>query len=125
MKRVHAMKVPALLAALALTSLTAFAADPPKVAIDQALKLAMDHLAERGLTGKHYISSLTLESSTLLGGETYWFARWTPSIRLDAKTESGLCISMDGKLTRSVSGGAAAARSGSPGRAPVGARNIR
>jgi hypothetical protein len=119
------MKLPALLVALALAAVSAFAADPPKIAIDQALKLAMDHLAERGLTGQHYISALTLEDSTLSGGEKYWFARWTPAIRSEQKNESGLRINMDGSLARLTSGGPAAARADAPGRRSIGSRNIR
>jgi hypothetical protein len=123
------MKLPALLAVVAFTSLSVLHAAPPAIPIDQALKLAMDHLAERGLTGQHYIGSLTLEDSAVVGGKRYWLARWVPSIRNNATTESGLQIDMEGNLARLTSGGsgagAARARSDAPGVRPVGARSIR
>lgn len=122
------MKLPALLAALAFIPLSALRAEPPAptLAIDQALKLAMDHLADRGLTGQHYISSLTLEDSTLTGGERYWLARWVPSIRVDKTVESGLQIKMDGSLARLTSGGPnGAGRPDAVGVRRVGARSIR
>lgn len=121
------MKLPALLAALAFTSLSALHAEPPApaLAIDQALKLAMNHLAERGLAGQHYIGSLSLEDSTLTGGERYWVARWVPAIRADQKVESGLQIKMDGSLARLTSGGPSGGRADAAGQRRVGARNIR
>ncbi len=123
------MKIPALLAVALLTfqPLLAPAAPPaPGVGIEQALKLAMDHLKERGLTGAHYISSLTLEDSSITGGQRYWLARWVPSIKGDQTTESGLQISMDGTLSRVVSGGPhGTGRPDNPGQRRVGARNIR
>ncbi len=115
------MKLPLLLAVLALTSLAVLEAAPPALAIDQALKLAQEHLTGRGLAGEHFISSLTLEDSTVTGGEKYWFARWSPSIRLDDKSETGLRINLDGSLVRLTSGGRAA----TPARSAVGARSIR
>jgi len=120
------MKLTALLAALAFTSLAAGAA-PPALPIDQALKLAQDYLTERGLADAHYIGSLSLESVTLTGGETFWLAKWVPSIVADGKKESALRINMDGSLVRLTSGGTsgAAARSDAPGVRRVGARNIR
>lgn len=114
------MKLPLLLAGLAFTSLAVLEAAPPALAIDQALKLAQEHLAGRGLAGEHFISSLTLESFTITGRERYWFARWEPSIRLDQKSETGLRINLDGSLVRLTSGG----RAGTPARSAVGARAI-
>ena len=121
------MKLPALLAALTLTSLSFLHAErpAPALAIDQALKLAMSDLADRGLAGQHYISSLTLEDSTLTGGERYWLARWSPVIRADQKVESGLQIKMDGSLARQVSAGPNGGRPDSAGVRRVGARSIR
>jgi hypothetical protein len=123
------MKLPlALGAALALLTASLHAAPPapPQVPIDQALKLALDHLTERGLAAEHYIGSLTLEESTLSGGERYWYARWIPSIKLPDKSESGLRINMDGSLQRLVSGGPnGTGRADNVGKRPVGARNIR
>ena len=121
------MKLPALLAALAFTSLALLHAGPPAPAlpIDQALKLAMDHLTERGLAGQHYIASLTLEDSTLTGGERYWLAHWVPAIRADQKVESGLQIKMDGSLARVASGGPNGGRPDTSGVRRVGARSIR
>lgn len=115
------MKLPLLLAALAFATLPALEAAPPAIPIDQALKLAQDHLASRGLAGQHYIGSLTLEDSTLTGGKKYWFARWVPSIPDEKKAESGLRINMDGSLVRLMVGG----RVEMPGRPSGGARAIR
>jgi hypothetical protein len=121
------MKLPALLAALAFTSLCTLHAEPPApaLAIDQALKLAMDDLAGRGLAGQHYIASLTIENSSLLGGERFWLARWEPAIRTDQKVESGLQIKMDGSLTRRTSGGPHPARPDGVGQRRIGARSMR
>ncbi len=94
------MKIPALLVALALTSLSVCAAEKPVIPIDAALKTAMTHLAERGLADQHFIGSLTLEDTSIMGGKQYWFARWSPSIKLEGRTESGLRINMDGSLVR-------------------------
>jgi hypothetical protein len=121
------MKIPAIVAALVLSALSSIQAAPPAPAIpiEQALKVAMDHLAERGLTGQHYIGSLTLEDSTITGGERFWLARWVPAIRADQKVESGLQIKMDGSLARLTTGGAAAGRADASGVRRVGARSIR
>jgi hypothetical protein len=122
------MKILPFLAALALTSLVPLSAAPPAVGIEQALKLATDYLADRGLSSQHYIGSLTLEDSSLTGGERFWLARWVPAIRADERVESGLQIRMDGSLARITTGGPgspSAARSDAAGQRRVGARNIR
>jgi hypothetical protein len=97
-------KLPALLAALTCAAIGAVHAAPPPLPIDQALKLAQEHLSSRGLAGQHYIGSLTIESSALTGGKTYWFARWVPSIPNQKSSESGLRINMDGSLVRLTTG---------------------
>ncbi|MGB8168469.1 MAG: hypothetical protein WCF18_13310 [Chthoniobacteraceae bacterium] len=123
------MKLPILLAFLTLSSIAALDAEPPAVPIEQALKLAMTHLADRGLAGQHYIGSLTLEDSTLTGGKRFWYARWEPSIRTENTKESGLRIDMDGSLSRLTSGGPGGGSGGGradlPGQRRVGARSIR
>jgi hypothetical protein len=119
------MKLTALFAALVLGASSVLAGDRPAVPIEQALKLAMEHLAERGLADQHYIGSLTLEDSTLSGGQRYWYARWVPSIKVDQKSESGLRINMDGSLARLTSGAPGGGRPDVPGRRSIGARNIR
>ena len=119
------MKLPFLLAALAFTSL-ASAADPaPAIPIDRAVQLATAHLTERGLVGQHYIASLTLEDSSVMGGKRYWLARWMPSIKVDGKYESGLKIEMDGSLARLTSAARGGGRPDSAGQRPVGARSLR
>lgn len=123
------MKLPLVLGAVFAFALAAVDAAPPArpaVGIDQALKLALDHLTERGLAADHYIGSLTLEDSTLSGGERFWYARWIPSIRLEDKSENGLRINMDGSMARLTSGGPnGGGRPDNVGKRPVGARNIR
>jgi hypothetical protein len=122
------MKLPALLATLAflpLLLLEAAPPAPPAIPIEQALKLATDHLAERGLTGQHFISSLTLEDSALTGGERFWLARWVPVIKANDREESGLQIRMDGSVARQLSGGPRGVRSDVAGQRRVGARSMR
>jgi hypothetical protein len=119
------VKFPALLLALVALPLAPLHAAPPALGIEQALKLAADHLTERGLSAEHYIASLTLEDSTISGGERYWYARWEPLVKLDQKAETGLRINMDGSIVRLVSGGPNGGRPDVPGRRPVGSRNIR
>lgn len=120
------MRLPSILAALAFTSLVALADAPaPAIPIDQAVKLATDHLTERGLAGQHYIASLTLEDSAVTGGKRYWFARWMPSIKVEDKFESGLKIEMDGSLSRLTSSTRGGGRPDQEGVRRVGARSIR
>lgn len=116
------MKFAALPAALAVMSLMAAHAAPPPVPIEQALKLAQEHLAGRGLAGAHYIDSLTLEGSSLIGGEKYWLIRWVPEIRTGDKTETALRINQDGSLVRLVTGASGSRASQAPGRPPLGGR---
>ena len=93
------MKTP-LTALLALVAFTAQAAPLP---IETALGLAQKDLKDRGLGGQVSIVSLSLESGTVVGGKTHWFARWSRSVDLgDQRRESGLQINMDGSVVRLV-----------------------
>lgn len=102
------MKLRVLAFVIGLLALPALHAAPPEMPIDQALKLAQAHLAERGLAAGHSIDAVMLESASMTGKQRYWFARWAPSIKLDGRSELGLRINMDGSLVRLTSGGPAA-----------------
>ena len=95
------MKTPlTTLLALAAFALTANAAPLP---IETALGLAQKDLKDRGLAGQVSIVSLSLETGAIMGGKTYWFARWSKSIDLgDQRRESGVQINMDGSVVRWV-----------------------
>ena len=97
------MKSIRLVIALSLLSTCAIAA--PSMKIDQAASAAQEHLRERGLDGKLFVSSLILERGSLGRGTQYWYARWSDSVKLeDRKTEIGLRINMDGSLVRMIEG---------------------
>lgn len=114
----------ALTAALAVSSLSAFAADKaPNLPIDQALKIAQEYLQKSGNASGVQIVGLTYEQSTLRTG--YWYAKWSSTVEVDGnRKETGLRIDMDGTVTRFVTapGGGHEAP---VGQRPVGARNIR
>lgn len=77
-------------------------AAPPAVTVEQAAKLAQEQLTSRGLQGKHYISSLTLEKKTLTSKAVHWVATYTPSIPLGDRQELGVEIGLDGSVVRLV-----------------------
>lgn len=80
----------------------------PTLSVQQAADLAQQHLKERGLSARRYITSLALEKEAGRRGERYWYARWSESVKLEEKkTELGLRINMDGSLVRVVEGPAA------------------
>lgn len=102
------MKYLVALLALFLVSFSAFAEEPPKPAISarQALDAAENYIKERGLQGDIYVESVTLTRSSMFGGETYWFVKWShPLVASDpAKREVGIKMRMDGSVTRLVKG---------------------
>ena len=88
-----------LIALLALAS-CALAAPLP---IETALGVAQKDLKDRGLAGQVSIVSLSLESGAIVGGKSYWFARWSQSIDIgEQRRESGLQINMDGSVVHLV-----------------------
>lgn len=110
-----------LILTLAVSSVSAFAADNvPALPIDQALKIAQDHLQKGGID--RAIVSLVLEQNTLRS--TYWYAKWSTPIDDGPKKEIGLRIDMDGTVTRFVTG-PGGGHEPPVGQRPVGARNIR
>ncbi len=74
----------------------------PELSFEQAAKIASDYLRDQGLSGKHHISSLALEPSTLMRKKFDWVAKWTPSVDHGDRKETGLQISMDGSVARIV-----------------------
>lgn len=116
------MKTPrCLLAALALVvfAFTTHAADKaPALPIEGALKIAQDYLKGKG--EPRTIVALTYETP-VLGGASYWFAKWSSSILGGDRPELGLQIDMRGELTKVVGGGSVPG----PGQRRIGARDIR
>jgi len=110
-----------LVVALALSTLSAVAADNvPALPIDQALKIAQDHLKSGGVD--RAIVGLVLEQSTFKS--TYWYAKWSSPIDDGPKKEIGLRIDMDGTVTRFITG-PGGGHEPPVGQRPIGARNIR
>lgn len=77
---------------------TAFA--EPQLPIDKALKIATGYLKENSRSGT-FITSVTLESTTMSSGPTVWAVKWNAPVTLsDTKRETGLEIAMDGSYAR-------------------------
>lgn len=98
------MRLRLLIAACVLAWSCLVQAAPPALPIEKALRLAQDYLQEKGLAAAHHVGGITLEDSTIFGGEKFWFARWVPAIRIEQKSEAGVRVNMDGSLVRLVSG---------------------
>jgi hypothetical protein len=117
------MKSPllSLILALALSSLSALADDKaPSLPIDQALKIAQDHLQKEA--PDRSVVGLTLEQATF--HSSYWYAKWSSPIDDGPRKEIGLRIDMDGTVTRFVTG-PGGGHEPPPGQRPVGARSMR
>lgn len=116
------LRILPLVAALTLSSVSAFAADAPSLSIDQALKIAQDYLQKSGSSAKVQIVGLVYERSSLKPG--YWWAKWSHAVADGDRKETGLRIDQDGTVTRFVSapGGAFEPPAG---QRPVGARSMR
>ena len=89
-------------AAFIIAAASAGAAPGPRLRVDQAASLAQAHLKERGLEGRVFVSALTLESTAITRGKTYWYARWSDAVAGGEKREVGLRIHMDGSVARVV-----------------------
>ena len=115
------LRLLSLVVALALSTLSVLAADnAPALPIDQALKIAQDHLQKGGVD--RAIVGLTLEQATFRS--SYWYAKWSAPIEDGPKKEIGLRIDMDGTVTRFVTG-PGGGHEPPPGQRPIGARSIR
>ena len=66
-----------------------------------ALKIAEDSLAQRGLKKTLYVASVTLENTSLLGAHAYWFVKRSHPIpaRNPRNREVGIKVKMDGTAT--------------------------
>jgi hypothetical protein len=93
------------LAALFLT-VSAFADSAPPISARQALDIAEKNMNERGIGKDVYIVSVTFTHDSLLGGEAYWFVKWSHPIPAtdQTKREVGIKVRMDGAATRLVKG---------------------
>ena len=110
-----------LILTLAVSSVSALAADNvPALPIDQALKIAQDHLQKGGVD--RAIVSLVLEQATF--HSTYWYAKWSTPIDDGPKKEIGLRIDMDATVKRFITG-PGGGHEPPVGQRPIGARNIR
>jgi hypothetical protein len=94
-------------ALIALTFATAIckAADaPPPVSAGQAVTIAEESLANRGLDKEIYIQSVTLERATILKARSYWFVKWSHSLPASnpKNREIGVKVNMDGSAVRLV-----------------------
>lgn len=75
----------------------------PPLPIDQALSIANGTLKERNLGDQYWITSITLESTSVGRKPSIWVVRWNAPIMLEeAKRETGLEIQMDGSYARYV-----------------------
>lgn len=89
---------------LCLVSTIASASDEPAVSAGEAVDIAEKSLNDRSLKGKIYIQSVTLDKSSIIGGQTFWFVRWSKSLPAsDPKNrEVGVKVYMDGRAVRLV-----------------------
>lgn len=85
-----------------LVLLASVAQAAPRLSVEQAAKIAADYLRERGLSDRHHISSLSIESGSVLSRSQFWLAQFTPSIKSENRNETGLRIEMDGSVVLMV-----------------------
>ncbi len=90
------------LCALSIMGTSALRAQAPAITVERAAKLAQEQLTARNLQGKHHISSLTLQKTSMTSKQVHWVAMYTPSIPLDDRKEIGAEIGMDGSVVRLV-----------------------
>ncbi|MGC3990544.1 MAG: hypothetical protein QM796_12860 [Chthoniobacteraceae bacterium] len=90
--------------ALLVASAAAYADSAPAVDIHRAIAIAEKSLANRGLTGKVYVASATLERSSVFNNHSYWFIQWSQTLPGDEKGQSevGVKVQLDGTATRLV-----------------------
>jgi hypothetical protein len=84
---------------IALAFAAAVRAEPP-LSVQQALKIAQDYLKSEGLGDKHFISAIVLEKNVAIGNSLVWYVQWSPEVREDGRSESGIRIGMDGKIAQ-------------------------
>lgn len=80
-----------------------FAGEPP-ISIRKALDIAEKSLRDRNLHQNIYIEGATLERSSLVGGHSFWFVKWSESLPASnpRNREVGVKVYMDGRATRLV-----------------------
>jgi hypothetical protein len=74
----------------------------PAISLEQAAKIASDYLRENGYADQHHISSLALQQSSLTRSNLHWYARFTPSVKIEDRVTTGVQIDMGGNVTRVV-----------------------
>jgi hypothetical protein len=74
------------------------------VSVREAVDIAEKSLNDRSLKGKIYIESVSLDKSSIIGGHTFWFVKWSASLPAsDPKNrEVGVKVYMDGTASRLV-----------------------
>jgi hypothetical protein len=95
----------ALVIALSFTPAICKGADaPPPVSARQAVAIAEESLANRGLEKEIYIQSVTLERATILKARSFWFVKWSHSLPASnpKNREIGVKVNMDGSAVRLV-----------------------
>jgi hypothetical protein len=76
----------------------------PAVSARQAITIAEESLANRGLEKQVFVQSVTLERATIMKAKSYWFVKWSHSLPAsDPKNrELGVKVNMDGSAVRLV-----------------------
>jgi hypothetical protein len=94
-----------LLLAIAILLAGSFAEAAPTLPIAQALTLAQQSLAERGLADKYSVTSVRLEPDSVRRNTFHWAISWSEAIPIsEVKKELGLEINMDGSVVSIVKG---------------------
>jgi len=77
---------------------------PPTISARQAITIAEESLARRGLEKEIYVQRVTLERTAVLKSPSFWFVKWSQSVPAsDPKNrEVGVKVTMDGNATRLV-----------------------
>jgi hypothetical protein len=71
--------------------------------IENAIRIARDHLKKSGLAGQVSIGSATLETAGSRGAAPAWVVRWDAPLTVEGnQREVGLQVAMDGSSARLV-----------------------
>jgi hypothetical protein len=85
-------------------AVAAFADDAPPLSARQALEAGEKSIHDRGLEKEIFVTSVSLAHATIMGGESYWFVKWSHPLPGNSPSEHeiGLKVRMDGSATRLV-----------------------
>jgi hypothetical protein len=85
---------------LLFAALASVASAAPKIAADEAVKIATAYLKENGRSDT-WITSVALEQPSMTAGKQVWVVRWNAPVPLsETKRETGLEVAMDGSYAR-------------------------